>query len=165
MSVCRRNGVIGLSVLVCGSLCVGQRAPARDAPKFDPALGAIAGTSKWEETTFVILAADGERVVAIPKTEPQPYGSTEGFTPPPGFGPRMFFVEFKPGKYEVLAAAPDKRLARKTIEVSAGKMTFLWATLEEERSELKVDDVRREKRTYFMTKAEAIEETRLKEQP
>ncbi|MGC1274000.1 MAG: hypothetical protein WBC44_09855 [Planctomycetaceae bacterium] len=167
MSAWKPSGVIGLSVLVCGVLCVGQRASAGDAPKFDPALGAIAGSSKWEETTFVILAADGDRVVAIPKTEGQPYGSNPLFEnrKPPGFGPRMFFVELKPGKYEVLAMAPGKRLARNTVEVTADKMTFFWAILEEDRSELKVDDTLRAKRTYFLTKAEAIEEARLKEQP
>ena len=119
---------------------VGVKQPAADVLVLDPALGAIRVSSDWQQTTFILLTEDDRTVVEIPTPIDLPYGSAAGWAPPPGYGPKGFWMELRPGRYTIMAGAPGKKLAQATLEVKTGKEIWLNAKLEGDQSKIRVSE-------------------------
>ena len=109
-----------------------------DAPRLDPARGAIRVSTKWQQTVFVLVTERERTVVATPAPVRLPEGSMAGWEPPPGYGAVGFWMELEPGRYELRAGSPGKRLAKATVEVTAGTEVWLNGELGEEQSRIRV---------------------------
>ena len=109
-----------------------------EAPKMDPALGAIRVSAEWKQTVFVLVSERDQTVVATPAPAALLYGSDANWEPPPGYGLVGFWMELKPGRYELIAASPGKQLARTAVDVTADKEVWLNAKLTAEQSRIRI---------------------------
>ncbi len=131
---------VTFAALVCVSTAA-IRVVADSAPThpFDPNLGAIRASGSWRGTTFILVTGEG-RGVALPALVDVPYGSDANTVPPPDYGPKGFWMEIDPGKYTLIAAAPDKRKAQVNFEVGKGQEIWLRADLEPQKSKFAVSE-------------------------
>lgn len=111
-----------------------------DAPRLDPALGAIRVSSDWQQTVFVLATERERTVVETPAPNSIPYGRDVDWKPPAGYGPVGFWTELKPGRYELIAASPGRQLAQATVEVTAGSEVWLNVKLEAAQSRIRISE-------------------------
>ena len=133
--------VAPLFVLAMAAGIAAQAEPAAEraeAARMDPALGAIRVSADWKQTVFVLTTERERTVVATPAPIALPHGIDGNWEPPPEYGPVGFWMELKPGRYELIAANPGKQLARAVVEVTAGKEVWLNAKLEPDQSRIRM---------------------------